>query len=357
MHEAKQEKYLGDIITTNAKHAATVSTRRARGFGIISDITQILNHIQDSKRRTRVGLHLRQAWLINSILLNIEVWHNVLKKDTNIFLNLDHYLMRQITGAHSKVPVEFLYLETAAIPIDYILASRRVNYLHNILSKQDSELVKRVYIAQTDITVKGDWCDMVKMDMELIGLNMTESEIQSMSKNKFKRHVKKCMTTATFSALKLMQADHIKIKHIKYKAFKLQPYLQSGLFSQEEASTLFNLRANTVNGFKACFLNMHKNDIECKLGCTVEDTMAHSFQCKQLGTQSEISYDAIFANETQQKQAVIEFINISCTRSALLADRASQGHQVLDTSTRATARGAGSIDRGISSLPVDASCE
>ena len=191
MHEAKQEKYLGDIIVTNAKHAATVSSQRARGFGIIADIIQILNHIQDSKRRTRVRLHLRQAWLINSILLNIEVWHNVLKKDTKIFLNLDHYLMRQITGAYSKVSVEVLYLETAAIPIDYILASRRVNYLHNILSKQDGELVKRVYFAQKDSTVKGDWCDMVKVDMELIGLNMTESEIQSMSKNKFKRHVKK----------------------------------------------------------------------------------------------------------------------------------------------------------------------
>ena len=147
-----------------------------------------------------------------------------------------------------------------------------------------------------------------------------------------------------------------KDKEKKYKDFKLEPYLQSDTFSQEEASTLFNLHANTVTGFKACFPNMHKNYIECKLGCPVKDSMAHSFQCKQLGTQSEISYDAIFANETQQKQAVIQLINISCTRSAL-ADRASQGHQVLDTSTQANARGAESIDRGISSLPLDASCE
>ena len=96
MHETHEEKYLGEYINTNAKHATTVSHRRAIGFGIIADITRILNHIQDSKRRVRVGLHLRQAWFVNSVLLNMEVWHNILKKDTDVFHILDHYLMRLI---------------------------------------------------------------------------------------------------------------------------------------------------------------------------------------------------------------------------------------------------------------------
>ena len=208
MHETNEEKYLGDFINTNAKHAATVSHRRARGFGILADIIQILNHIRDNKRRIQIGLHLRQAWFVNSVLLNMEVWHNVLKKDTDVFLNLDHYLMRIITGAHSKVPIEFLYLETAAIPIDYILASRRVNYLYNILNKEDNELVKCVYIAQKVNPVKGDWCHTVKTDMELIKLNMKDCEITSMSKNKFKRHVKKYMTDAAFAYLKSEQSEH-----------------------------------------------------------------------------------------------------------------------------------------------------
>ena len=93
MHETDEDKYLGDHINKNAKHATTVSRRRARGFGIISDIMQIIDHIKDSKRRIKVGLHLRQAWFINSLLVNVEAWHNVLKKDTDIFTNLDNYLM------------------------------------------------------------------------------------------------------------------------------------------------------------------------------------------------------------------------------------------------------------------------
>ena len=84
MHETEEEKYLGDYINKNAKHATTVSKRRDKGFGIISDIIQILNHIKDSKRRIRVGLQLIQAWFVNALLVNVEAWHNVLKK-THIF--------------------------------------------------------------------------------------------------------------------------------------------------------------------------------------------------------------------------------------------------------------------------------
>ena len=61
---------------------------------------------------------------------------------------LDQYLIRKIIGAYSKVPVEFLFLETSAIPIDFILTSRRLNYLHTILSRGDNELTKKIYFAQ-----------------------------------------------------------------------------------------------------------------------------------------------------------------------------------------------------------------
>ena len=94
MHNSEEERYLGDKVTKNAKHAQTISKRRAKGFGIISDIMQILETIGDNKRRVRVGLQLRQAWFINALLVNVEVWHNVMKKDIETITHLDNYLMR-----------------------------------------------------------------------------------------------------------------------------------------------------------------------------------------------------------------------------------------------------------------------
>jgi hypothetical protein len=77
------------------------------------------------------------------MFVNIEVWHNVLKKDIDTLIDLDKYLMKKILNAHSKAPIELLYLESSAIPLNYILAGRRINYLHNILIRDNTELVKK----------------------------------------------------------------------------------------------------------------------------------------------------------------------------------------------------------------------
>ena len=123
-----------------------------------------------------------------------------------------------------------MYLETATIPPDYIPASRRVNYLHNIISRSESELVKRVFNVQKENPSKEDWCHIVKQDMTLINLFMTEKEIADYSKRELKAIVKKHVTSAAIESLTLKQSGHIKIKHIKYQNNKVKPYLRSNFF-------------------------------------------------------------------------------------------------------------------------------
>ena len=85
-------------------------------------------------------------------------------------------------------------------------------------------------------------------------------------------------------------------------------------------STLYNLRANTVNGYKMCFLNAFQNDNTCKLGCNKEDTIAHAYSChiiKIHESSSIINYSSVFSDIMDQKQAVQVFIKINTIRSAL----------------------------------------
>ena len=75
-----------------------------------------------------VGLELRQSWFLNSILLNMGTWHNIVSNDLKELKKLDNYLIRKIIGAHSKVTVEFfLYLKTSATPTEFILKSTRID--------------------------------------------------------------------------------------------------------------------------------------------------------------------------------------------------------------------------------------
>ena len=275
----------------------------------------------------------------------METWHNVQDSDLQVFMKLDQYLIRQIVGSHSKVPIEFLYLETSAIPVDFILTSRRLNYLHTVLSRSDSEMTKRRYLSQKSNPIKGNWVHHIKEDLEKVGIIQDDNEISAMKKSAFKSLVKKNVRTATFNALKRVQLTHIKINTILYEKFLLLKYLDSDNFSKEEKSMLFNIRANSVNGFKTCTPSIYRNNLVCKLGCCEDDSLHHCMICpvidQQIGKTSARLSD-MFETTLQQHQAVSIFIKRNLVRTALIEGSvADQGANVLDTSTPASAGGAG----------------
>ena len=118
--------------------------------------------------------------------------------------------------------------------------------------------------------------------------------------------------------------------------------------SYKERTTLFNLRAETINGFKASFSSAFVLNSKCRLGCQEEDNFAHIYSCRivnQYIKSTNINIGAIYQDISQQQKAVKEFIQRESIRSVLIqADPASQGlSKILDTSTQAAAaaRGAG----------------
>ena len=114
---------------------------------------------------------------LNGVLFNSEAWHSVTTTDIAILEKVDEALLRGILLAHSKIPLEALYLETKSIPIRYILTSRRLMYLQNILHKENGELVKKIYETQKDNPSPGDFCELIIADKQQIGLTMTDQEI------------------------------------------------------------------------------------------------------------------------------------------------------------------------------------
>ena len=117
-----------------------------------------------------------------------------------------------------------MYLETNTLPMEFILASRRINYLHNIISKKDDELIKRIYQEQKKDPWKGDWCELVQRDMDMVEINMDDNTFRNMSKQVFKAYVKKCVKSAAFQNLRNLQSGHTKVKNIEYSKPTLQPY-------------------------------------------------------------------------------------------------------------------------------------
>ena len=95
---------------------------------------------------------------------NSEVWHGLKSTDLDVMSVVDHKILKYICQAHSKTPTEFVYLESGAIPLPFLVVSKRMIYLQNILKRQPEELLRRVFKAQKNNPTQGDFILLVKED-------------------------------------------------------------------------------------------------------------------------------------------------------------------------------------------------
>ena len=254
MKSSEKEKYLGDYVTNKANSKETIKARTIRGNAIISEMRAMLRDIPLGNRRTQIGLVLRQAWFINGCFVNSEVWTGYAESNLDDLIVIDHSILRLITGSQAKVPVEMLYLETGQIPVKSIISIRRILYLHNILSRHEDQLVRRIYSAMKESPVKGDWIIMVKDDMSSLNMTLSDDDISAMGKIDFKVLVKRNMREKVFKDLEELKESHSKVRGIFHENLRApQSYLTSGMFSNKLSSLLFNLRSHCVNEFRSNF--------------------------------------------------------------------------------------------------------
>jgi hypothetical protein len=89
MTEITDEKYIGDIISSNGSNSKNIEARLHNGKGIISQIMAILDDICFGKFQFEVAVILRNSPLINGILTNAEAWYDIKKADLETLETVD----------------------------------------------------------------------------------------------------------------------------------------------------------------------------------------------------------------------------------------------------------------------------
>ena len=132
--------------------------------------------------------------------------------------------MRRVLSAHSKTPMEMLYLECGYIPVQFILKSRRLNFLWYILQQDPKSLLFEFFNAQLNNPIKGDWILTVKDDLKDLKIDLNFDSIKKLSKTKFKMIVKDKTNITALQHLIKLQGEHSKSQNIKYQSLQLQDY-------------------------------------------------------------------------------------------------------------------------------------
>ena len=137
-----------------------------------------------------IGLLLRDSNLVNGILFNSEAWYDVTKKQNEKLEKIDEMYLRTLLEAHSKTPVEALYIETGKIQLRFILQKKRLMDWHHIVNQKEDSLLHKFYKAQKNELVKGDWVNTLEEDKADFQIELNDDEMKTITKNSVKKIVK-----------------------------------------------------------------------------------------------------------------------------------------------------------------------
>ena len=321
MKTVQSQRYLGDIILATGSQRETVEDRRNSGWGKLSEITGILSELP-KVRKVEVGLKLREAKIVNGMIYSTEAWSSISDKELTRMEQVDMACLRSLVKGHSKCSVAFITHEFGLLQLRHRIMIRRMMYHHHILSRNDEELIKKVYIKQKEDSIKGDWIRTLQSDFKFIGEEINAQNIVRMSQDEYRSFIQKKIEQASFLYyLSLKEKCRKKLQNFKYDRLRTQDYLTNGQFSQEEINLLFALRSKSYPA-KMNYRKMNRGDLKCILKCDQLETQSHIFEnCtpihNKLNIISTMKIDYIYGSVSQQKEAISVFIRIDNMRNLM----------------------------------------
>ena len=282
MEEKEEEKYLGEMISSDGKNLKNIKARVSKGKGIVIRIFNILESVPFGKHFFKVGLILRDTLLISSMLYNSEAWYNINNTELDLLETVDLMFLRRLLNAPKSTPKEMLFLELGCIPLRHIIVEKRMGFLHYILNQAKDSIIHKFFQTQMKKPTKSDWVSAVLKDLEVLDIKFDMKQIKMMEKSCFMRIIKEEIRKKVFQHMEELKKHHSKVKDIEHQGIKIQKYLQPNtcLMTKEEAQFIFKLRCRTIKvkrNFKGMF-----DDMTCTACGLEEETQEHVLVCPKL---------------------------------------------------------------------------
>ena len=284
----------------------------------------IIGEVEMGSHRMEVGLLLRKAILTSSLLFSAEAWSAVTDAEIHRLEQVDTALLKSLVQGHSKTAVIFHHLETGTLKLRHILMKNRLLYHHHIVSRDDTETIKKIYNKQKQGYIKGDWYELLLKDFKFIGIELNESEIKMTGKQQYKKKIKELINKAAFIEYSKEKSDKFKLNQLQYKKLQLQPYLAKSGLSNKEINLLYSLQSRS-HPAKSNYKKIHNNHLLCIFGCLNEENQQHIFEsCQplrdQLVLREGVKINDIYGDLSHQKLAISSFIQIEEKRLEKIED-------------------------------------
>ena len=178
MKVKNEEKYLGDVISTDGRNIKNNNARVAKGKGITSKILSILEGIPFGKFYYEVAVILRDSLLVSSMLCNSEAWYNITNAELNLLETVDVQFLRSVLRAPRATPKEMLFLELGCVPLRELIKKRRILFLHYILNESQESMINKFLKTQLKTQKPKDWTTQVIKDLKELKIKLYLEELR-----------------------------------------------------------------------------------------------------------------------------------------------------------------------------------
>ena len=100
MQQISHDTYLGDVISADIKLDLNIQSRVAKGLGLVTEITNILEKVTLGGHYFKSAMFLRESKFFNGILTNTETWYGMSADHVRQLESVDKLLLRSILGPH-----------------------------------------------------------------------------------------------------------------------------------------------------------------------------------------------------------------------------------------------------------------
>ena len=144
----------------------------------------------------------------------------------------------------------------------------------------------------------------------MIGEELDDTAVERCDRLSYKKFIKAKIKTAALKYLNEKKNTHSKVSSLNYDELKIQEYLTSPIFSDEDINVLFALRSRYVE-CRDNFKNRYREDnLQCLICMQSSDTQRHMMECEVINKHIEYKiieddkaeYEDIFAESDRQRK-------------------------------------------------------
>ena len=270
------EKYLGDMIHEKGckeSITATIKERMRKLTPQCEDIIQIANTpLMGGLRNSKIAFNLFESLVIQPLLHNCASWIGITEKHINELQKFQNKFIRRVLHLPHSVTHAILDWDVGMLPMDWRIKERKLNFVRQILQKNDENICKQTLIQEMETGIHGlaHECNKVceEIDIpEIMGNNV-------MSKRQIKETIQDTVTLKNKENLLSFRkvADRVSDDPSDNHYLDRMGLTHSRIW--------IRYRARAIKGIKANHKRSWKNNLECRFcDSKILETQEHLEEC------------------------------------------------------------------------------